>query len=201
MAYSQSNEEAVILSAAEEAKCVRGRFLDIGAYDGKTFSNTLRLSELGWSGVCVEPSPTAFAGLIKTHRENPQIVLVNAAITPDGGWLDFYDSNGDALSTSDLQHVDKWVKAHNVPFTRFLLRSVSVEELLARFGRAYEFINIDVEGGNLALFHSFRWELFSQTRIICVEHDNRVQEMLARVAPLGFVIAAINSENLILKRP
>lgn len=36
-----------------------GRFLDVGAFDGKTFSNTWRLAQEGWFGVCVEPSPPA----------------------------------------------------------------------------------------------------------------------------------------------
>lgn len=58
--YSQNGEQEAILKIFGESE---GRFLDIGAYDGKTFSNTLALIERGWSGVLIEPSPNAFMAL------------------------------------------------------------------------------------------------------------------------------------------
>jgi FkbM family methyltransferase len=46
-----------------------GVFVDIGAYDGVTFSNTLMLErERGWTGVCIEPLPDIFAELQKNRR-------------------------------------------------------------------------------------------------------------------------------------
>jgi hypothetical protein len=41
-----------------------GVFVDIGAYDGQKFSNTLFFERyLGWSGLCVEPQAAAFRKL------------------------------------------------------------------------------------------------------------------------------------------
>jgi FkbM family methyltransferase len=46
-----------------------GVFVDIGAYDGVTFSNTLMLErERGWTGICIEPLPDIFAELRKNRR-------------------------------------------------------------------------------------------------------------------------------------
>lgn len=46
-----------------------GVFVDIGAYDGVTFSNTLMLErERGWTGICIEPLPDIFAELQKNRR-------------------------------------------------------------------------------------------------------------------------------------
>ena len=54
-----------------------GVFVDIGAYDGVTFSNTLMLErERGWTGVCIEPLPDVFAEL----RQNRGCVCVQACI-------------------------------------------------------------------------------------------------------------------------
>jgi len=55
--YSQNLEQNYIL---EYFKDRRGTFIDIGANDGLTLSNTRALVELGWRGVFVEPSPMAF---------------------------------------------------------------------------------------------------------------------------------------------
>jgi FkbM family methyltransferase len=200
MPYSQNNEETVILALLEKAGYGQGRFLDIGAYDGKTFSNTLRLAELGWSGVCVEPSPTAFTGLLKVHQANPEIILVQAAVSTDGGWLDFYDSGGDAVSSSDLAHVAKWNKNAGVKFTRFALKSVSIEELFTKFGTSYDFINLDVESLNWALFQAFPWEWLERTQVICVEHDGHADAMVAIASGHGFRKVEQNAENLILTR-
>ena len=41
-----------------------GYFVDVGAYDGVTYSNTCFLErELGWQGVCFEANPRAYAKL------------------------------------------------------------------------------------------------------------------------------------------
>lgn len=51
----------------------KGRFLDIGAYDGIESSNTLFFEEtLGWTGICVEPLPHIFQKLVK-NRKGPCI--------------------------------------------------------------------------------------------------------------------------------
>jgi len=40
-----------------------GFFVDIGANDGVTFSNTYALERKGWRGLCVEPHPDVFEQL------------------------------------------------------------------------------------------------------------------------------------------
>jgi hypothetical protein len=64
MKYSQNDEERVINGVLDDA----GDFLDVGAFDGKLFSNTLKLYERGWGGVLVEPSPKAFDGLQRDRK-------------------------------------------------------------------------------------------------------------------------------------
>ena len=51
--YSQTGEQQVIFDYFGPE--FKGTFLDIGANDGVTFSNTYGLSLKGWRGVCVEP--------------------------------------------------------------------------------------------------------------------------------------------------
>jgi len=45
-----------------------GVFLDIGAYDGETLSTPLLRKDDGWTGLCVEPLPSAFAKLKATRK-------------------------------------------------------------------------------------------------------------------------------------
>lgn len=198
MAYSQNDEEQVILNLLGAGT---GRwFLDIGAYDGKTFSNSLRLAELGWSGVCVEPSPTAFTGLLRVHKDNPEVQLVNAAIGLEDKWVTFFDSGGDAVSSTDVHHVMRWTQS-GVPFTPFQLRQVSVSSFLAQFNRPYAFVNIDVESKNWDLFTAINWSTMPEVKVICVEYDLLADKMVEFIRPFGFELAHKTSENLIFHRP
>ena len=54
-----------------------GVFVDVGAYDGVTFSNTLMLErDRGWTGICIEPLPDVFAVLQRSRR----CTCVNACV-------------------------------------------------------------------------------------------------------------------------
>lgn len=201
MAYSQNNEEQVIIAELGRMNVQSGRFLEIGAWDGKGFSNTYRLAELGWRGVCVEPSPSVFPALIKNHAGNPNITLVNAAVSPAQAKLvEWFDSGGDAISTTNPAHKDKWEKGWNAKFTSFWIYTMPLSTLFDQFGFDFDFINIDVESTNLELFRAVPWVALKQCKIICVEHDLRHQEMAQLVAQFGFSPIALNGENLILSR-
>jgi hypothetical protein len=66
--YSQVGQDRFLLENFFRGRR-NGVFLDIGAYDGETLSNTLFFEEsMGWTGLCVEPLPSAFAKL-KARRK------------------------------------------------------------------------------------------------------------------------------------
>ena len=199
--YSQNNEEAIITSEFDRMGITAGRFLDVGAWDGKGFSNTYRLAELGWQGVCVEPSPTVFPGLVKNHAENNKIVLVNAAVTPAAPRLvEWFDSGGDAISTTSPAHRDKWEKGWNVKYSAFWIYAMPLAALFDQFGFNFDFINIDVESTNNELFRALPWAALKHTRVLCVEHDNCQPEMTSIAATHGFHPLHMNGENLIFTR-
>ena len=65
------------------AECLQfkrdGFFLDFGAFDGETISNTYALEkELGWRGICVEPNPRYYPSLCRCRK----CITVNAALWP-----------------------------------------------------------------------------------------------------------------------
>lgn len=199
--YSQNNEEEVIVNEFTRLGITTGRFLEIGAWDGKGFSNTFRLSELGWSGVCIEPSPTVFPGLIKNHAGNDKITLVNAAVTAGPPKLvEWYDSGGDAISTTNVAHKDKWEKGWNTKFSKFWVFVMPMSVIFDQFGFDFEFINIDVESTNMEMFRALPWAALKQTKMICVEHDNNHNAMAQIAAANGFSVLHVNGENLIFSR-
>lgn len=198
MKYSQNNEEEHILRHFDGKP--PGRFLDIGAFAATDLSNTRALVERGWTGVMVEPSAVPFTGLAKAYGRTPGIELVNAAITDGSSRLvEWFDSGGDAISTTVPAHRDKWA-ASGVAYTRSWVYMMPMAALFDRFGFDFQFISLDVEAANLALFKQLPLESLGTLRMIVVEHDNHCEEMLKLASPFGFTFVAVNGENLILGR-
>jgi FkbM family methyltransferase len=175
------------------------RFLEIGAYDPISLSNTRALVELGWSGVYVEPAPDNAARFLKEYKNREDIVLVNAAISLKSELVKFFDSGGDALSTMSQEHMIKW---NTVKFTPYFTKTITLDELFAAVGGGFSFVNLDVEGLNRDLFHALPLKDMTENglRMLCVEHDGFVDEMRSTMIGLGYSILSYNGENLIFGR-
>ena len=195
MKYSQNDEEGVINSLFGD----RGRFLDVGAFDGKTFSNTLRLYERGWSGVLVEPSPNAFSGLKRVYADLPRVSLVNAAVADSDGFVSFFDSGGDAISSTDSVHKEKWERGYSCKFSPIEVQSITFKTLFKKYGSDYDFVNIDTEGTNFDVLKSFPFDLCNPM-CLCIEHDGAYGQMSDILASHGHREVHRNGENMIFFR-
>jgi FkbM family methyltransferase len=194
--YSQNNEEQFILDHYKGKP--PGRFLDIGAYDGKTLSNTMALVDLGWEGVCLEASPTVFNGLLKTHSNNPKITLINAALGFKREFVKFYDSQGDAVSTFTEENRLRWSSA--VKFLPFYVFTMTMEDLFGTFGYEFDFINLDIEGISFEMFRRMPLATLRRTTCWCIEHDGYVAQAVALGRAHGYALVDQNAENVILTR-
>src|SRR5688572_24370294 len=116
MAYSQNNEEQVILNYFKDY--TTGTFVDIGANDGKTFSNTYALSQRGFCGILVEPSPKAFFKL-KQLYENTKgcFYLYNYAIGTSNSKVTLYES-GELVNQGDVGLVSTLIEKETERFKR-----------------------------------------------------------------------------------
>lgn len=195
--YSQRKEDDIIVPYLSGQV---GTLLDVGAHDGRLFSNSLRLIELGWSGVLVEPSPKPFNELLNRHGGNEKLQLVNVAVLPKSEITEFYDSGGDALSTVDTEHKMVWESQAKIKFRKYWLKPVTVGELLQKFGKTFTYLTLDVEGANIQVLLEFPLEEMTQLKLICVEHESKQSLILERVTKLGFKKLADTCENLVLGR-
>lgn len=176
--YSQKKEDHVIWEYFKDKPL--GNLLDIGANDGRLFSNSLWLIEHGWGGVMVEPSPRAFTELVKNHGENPKLYLRQYAITDHDGEINFWDSgsvrvtgrykNSALVSTIHQDHIVNW-KAKNIEFDEIKVPCRSFVSLLEDSPiKKFNFITIDTEGEDFNILKQMDLnELGCQ--LICIEHD------------------------------
>lgn len=170
--YSQSGEQAAILSALAARGIEGGRFLDIGAGDGETFSNTRALALAGWGGVAVEPAAWAFARLVDLYADT-FVQPCCALVTPETcGLQRFAYSKDDHLSSVVDDHIERWRRS--VDFKWVTAAAVPLGLLLDWFELGATVVSIDAEGLGVSLLDAYRRHpAFEQVRVVCVEHERR----------------------------
>lgn len=195
MIYSQNTEEIFITEYFGDKV---GKFIDIGAYDVFKFSNTRKLCEMGWTGILVEPAPDNYRKISEHYNGDERIEVLNCAVGVTGGEIDFYSCN-DAVSTSDPKHMQKWFAA-GVPYQKIKVNQVNVIDFMNQYCKDVDFLNIDTEGTNIQVFRMIPDFVFEQIKMLCIEHDNNIEEIEARLRRFGFKTLHTNAENIILAK-
>jgi hypothetical protein len=155
-----------------------GFFLDSGASDGVSGSNTLLLeSRFGWQGICVEANDELFARLVRARRctcvnyclyDRPGEVAFFQAAGVLGGIMDEYDpehlryAKSVVLSQPGGRSGDAVVRK-----PARTIRSILTE---LRAPRVIDYWSLDTEGSELAILRSFPFDEYL-VRVLTVEHN------------------------------
>jgi FkbM family methyltransferase len=193
--FTQTDEQPVILR--ELADIPNGKFLDIGAYDGQSLSNTRALALSGWSGTLVEPNPRLFMSLLQMYGQDSRFTLVNAAMSDKSGLARlFLDGSNEPYSSSIAPNAKEMFPLTPYPMS-YLVPTITPRDLTESF----DFISIDTEGFDLEILKAMRGTLDS-TRLICIEY-NQERSYDATIEELrlqGFEQVHKSRENILAKR-
>lgn len=176
--YSQFGQDAFVVDWFRQKR--GGVFLDIGANDGSTFSNTLHLEQaLGWTGIAVEPHPDAFKKLQACRKCH----VFNGCVSDHDGTLRFLAVSGGANELSTLSAVENASDAHHQLLMDRMIaqyggekKVVEVEcltpvSLLKRFGISrIDYLSLDTEGCELPILRNFD---FAACPVEMVDVENR----------------------------
>lgn len=207
--YSQNNEEAIIKAYFEKNEPIHKHFLDIGANDGATLSNTAYLADEGWSGVCFEPSLPAYEKLCLRYANNEKVVCVPFGIATETKEIEFWES-GTLLKQNDCSLVSTLYEKEKSRFSK----SVEYKKITAQFytwidfvkeyevPQKYAFVNIDAEGADLDILKQLPLGFF-ETQMFCVEW-NSLYELAKEYKEIcnsyGLYEISRNAENIIFAK-
>lgn len=134
-----------------------GYFVEIGAFDGFNWSNTMPLITAGWSGIMVEPDPTNFKNLSARHGSNPRLQLVKAAVCNISAVIDGKVKLylGGSTSTVEPHTVDIYRSIPSLAIGGLshdhfvMVDACTMDELLftKHCPARYDVLVVDVEGG------------------------------------------------------
>lgn len=185
--YVAQNGQDVFL----DREIFRGRrdgiFVDIGAHDGRTLSNTWFFENTrGWKGVCIEPQPDVFAKL----QSNRSAICLQGCVTDVPGSAEFLHVRGGADMLSGLR--SKYDALHLDRIRREVDQSgeepqviqvpcFTFAQVLATAGLTQiDYLSVDTEGGELDILRSIDFSLYS-IHVISAEnsyHDGQYEHFL-----------------------
>jgi FkbM family methyltransferase len=144
-----------------------GFFVEVGAYDGLSMSNSYLLEyKYNWKGVCIEANPTYFSHLT-TNRPNC-INLPYAVFNENDKEMLFIDDKTGGCSgfveTNSHSHI-----LHNPIIT---VRTKKLTTILEEINAPsfIEFLSLDTEGSEWEILNSHDFDKYT-FGYICVEHN------------------------------
>lgn len=212
--YSQSGEDIIISDLFVRLGINTPTYLDIGANEAVSHSNTYRLYTRGSKGVCVEPNPVLYKKLVTKRKRD---TCLNAGIAfNERTEADFYifAERVNGLNTFSKQDADFWEQIGNNEIGRHKVEKVikmqliNINDIMEKYFNAHpNFISIDVEGLDLQILKTINFEKF-RPEVFCIEtisyaennkeiKNNKIVELLNS---MGYFIYADTYINTIFCR-
>lgn len=156
--YKSQYQQDRILNESIFLNKKNGIFVDIGAHDGKTLSNTYFYEkELEWTGLCIEPLPRVFSQL----KENRSCILINGCAWSSDTFKTFRIIEGysemlsgilDAYPQSHVDRINSESQSNSQIIKDVDVKCYDINKLLKDNKLFYiDLLSIDVEGSELEI--------------------------------------------------
>ena len=150
--HSQQNEDKYVIQKLLKEKIEDGVYLEVGAMDGLTYSNTKTLQDhFGFTGIMIEPVEHMYKKLLINR---PKDKCYNFAVSNlDQNEVYYIGDNGesgifDTINTDLNRYSKNWEK--------YSVKTQKLKNIIKSSGFEYiDFMFIDVEGGECDLLKSF----------------------------------------------
>lgn len=163
-----------------------GYYVEVGANDGISGSNTALLEEKGWNGLLVEANPDLIP-LIKKARPRSSVAHCAAVAPEQVGTIDFYkviggppSLNGLSSMMSSEDHVVK-VTQYGGILHKITVPATTLDALFQQFQvpAVFELLSIDVEGVELNVLQGLSLSHFAP-RILLIEDNSQGRDLTVR---------------------
>ena len=139
----------------------KGIYCEVGALDGKEFSNTLYLEkEHGWHGILCEPNKS-YQELIKKNRPN-NILIVEPLFSKENQEINFTELEGGRSGMDKSFDGEKKYKLKTTTLNKVLNENLN--------GKNVNYISIDTEGAEYEIIKELDFDKF-YPEIITIEHN------------------------------
>ncbi len=168
--FSQEGEDRLLLRYFRGKK--NGFYVDVGAHHPRRFSNTFLMYRLGWRGINIDAAPGT---LTRFRRSRPRDIVIESLVSDQPMSLEFHLFSEPALNTADLDLANARIREGRVCVGRQAMFSRRLDDILSAtlaVGQAIDFLNVDVEGADLAVLRSNDWNRFRPELVLAENLDS-----------------------------
>ncbi|WP_159090018.1 FkbM family methyltransferase [Ruegeria sp. Alg231-54] len=199
------------LLASLDARAGHMHVVQVGANDGKLEDPLFRYwSKDTWTGVLIEPHPVYFKELEGLHGKNPNVVLVNAAVSESPGTMALYHMDERLRSSCpgwlrgcasvEKGRMESAVQRANrkqgltIPESAVVsteVRTRRLDDILTEHGtRKADVLVVDVEGHEVAVLNSVDFSSL-ETKVALIECNVGNRESK------GSIVSTLNAAGMI----
>ena len=166
----------------------KGYFVDIGAHDGVTFSNSKFFEELGWDGVCIEPNPKVFSIL----ENNRKCKCVKKAVGDKVGLSKFFQiTDGpdmlsglvDEFTDSAIARINNELKLFPESFDYIDTECDLFENIVD--SNIIDFLSLDTEGNEMKILQTIDFNKFN-IKVITIENNDYDDKFINYLTNKGY---------------
>lgn len=191
--YQSQYQQDAILNQLYFKDKQNGVFVDIGAHDGKTLSNTYFFEKgLKWKGICIEPLPKVFQQL----KANRDCILVEGCAWKEDTTKTFRMIEGYSEMLSGLvdtypqQHIDRinTETANNPQVVKDIeVQCYDINKLLASNNLLnIDLLSIDIEGGELEVLKQIDYDTVN-IDVLLVENNYEDETLRSFLQSKGYI--------------
>jgi len=203
--YSQYNQDRFINEQFIHNK-QHGFFVDIGAHDGSTYSNTYFFEkELNWKGICFEPLDAPFQKLVATR---PHSTCLQACVAATAGELEFFEVQGYSEMLSGivrtyhpkhLARLKREVAQYGGSYRTTKVPSLRFNDVMKAYNVQHiDLLSIDTEGSEFEILQSIDFAAVS-IDVLLVENNYKLSEIRSFLEAKGYRFVIHKGDEIYIK--
>lgn len=190
--YSQCRQDEFLNKVVFNGK-QHGFFIDIGAHDGKTYSNSLFFEETkNWKGICVEPNPNVFAKLNSFRKSTNLNVCIGSSnktikFTQIEGYAEMLSGISESYDQKHIERIDRDIEKKGGKRNEIDVEMITLNSIESLKNQAIDFISIDTEGNEYDIVSSMDFSTLD-VKAIVIENNYKDERIRNFVSGFGFVL-------------
>ena len=192
ISYAQNGEDIVLLRCFEGQQT--GFWIDVGANHPVNDSVTKNFSDLGWTGINIEPVVSFHDVLVESR---PTEINLLAAVSDHEGALDFHQNQSNLdLSTFDDDLANRY-RSRGDDVVDIQVPIVRLDDVCAEYlqGAVIDFVKIDTEGHENSVIRSHDFDKYPVRVLLAEATPDRLEDLVALLAVRGMKFVTFDALN------
>lgn len=151
-----------------------GTFVEVGAYDGRTYSNTYGLARIGWRGLYIEGIKEFYERCVGNHKLHARIACINAFVSDHVGTRAVYRF-GECYT---IDHAFAMIRDWNVQ-PEFFASILPLGDILKEHNvlPGFDLLVTDTDGNDFTILNGFDTDYWMPKMIIAEAHEDHEENL------------------------